>query len=399
MSGAMRNNRVLFYVQHLLGVGHTMRAAALTRAMQRCGLDVTYVAGGFAGVPLDLGGAAMRNLPPVRAQDARFGALLDADGQEIDDAWRARRKAQLLDAYREIDPAIVLIEMFPFGRWPFRFELLPLLDAARGRARVVCSVRDILVPKTKPSRLDTIVDLIERYFDTVLVHGDPSFIRFEETFPPAQRIAAKLRYTGYVAAEPFRRGSAQGVDGGVVVSAGGGAAAGALMEAALAARGLSSLATAPWRFLTGPNMPAPDLDRLRNGPGAGPDVTIEPLRPDFRDLLAAATLSISQAGYNTVTDLLACGTRALLVPFSAYDQSEQAHRAARLARRGWARMLPEGELSARRLAAAIDDALAWSPPQEIDLDLDGARRSAALLAGLAEDGRAAPRNTAQHMAL
>ena len=39
--------RIFFYVQHLLGIGHQARAAAITRAMCRQGLDVTYVSGGF----------------------------------------------------------------------------------------------------------------------------------------------------------------------------------------------------------------------------------------------------------------------------------------------------------------------------------------------------------------
>ena len=49
--------RVLFYVQHLLGIGHQRRGATLPRAMQRAGMQVTYISGGH-GIPnLDLGGA------------------------------------------------------------------------------------------------------------------------------------------------------------------------------------------------------------------------------------------------------------------------------------------------------------------------------------------------------
>jgi predicted glycosyltransferase len=38
--------KVLVYVQHLLGVGHVKRAAAITRAMVAAGLDVHVVLGG-----------------------------------------------------------------------------------------------------------------------------------------------------------------------------------------------------------------------------------------------------------------------------------------------------------------------------------------------------------------
>jgi len=378
MSGRRSGGRVFFYVQHLLGIGHTMRAALLTRAMRRAGLDVTYVSGGFDTIETDLAGADVLRLPPVRAGDLGFKSLVGADGIPIDDGWRARRRTALLDAFHAADPDVVLIEMFPFGRWPFRFELLPLLEAARGRARVVCSLRDILVAKSEPSRLDAIVDTVERHFDLVLVHGDPDFIALDETFAPARRIAHKLRYTGYVA--PDTPAPAERMDtAAVIVSAGGGGTGGALMRAALDARPLSTLAETPWRVLVGPNLP--EGDRASLAPQR--DVTIEPVRADFHDLLAGARLSISQAGYNTVMDLLTCGTRALLVPFSSHGQTEQALRARRLADRGWAEVVAEEALTPAALAAAIGRALTLPPPPGTAVDRDGAARSAALLADLA----------------
>ena len=373
----MSAGRVLFYVQHLLGIGHTMRAAQLTRAMRRAALDVTYVAGGFDAIETDLAGAGLLRLPPVRAADASFTSLVGADGAPIDDAWRARRRTALLDAFHAADPDLVLIEMFPFGRWQFRFELLPLLQAARGRAQVVCSVRDILVAKSEPSRLAAIVDTVERHFATVLVHGDPDFIPLDETFAPARQIAHKLRYTGYVAPEPPACAMDESA-AAVIVSAGGGGTGGALMRAALAARPLSPLAAATWRFLTGPSL----SDRERTALAPQPGVVIEPARPDFRALLAAAALSVSQAGYNTVMDLLTCRTRSVLVPFSSHGQTEQALRARRLAERGWAEVVAEEELTPARLAAAIGRALANDAHRPDGIDLDGARRSAAILAGL-----------------
>ena len=96
---------------------------------------------------------------------------------------------------------MLLIELFPFGRRQMRFELLPLLDAAAERQRplVVCSVRDLLQPN--PAREDETLERFERYFDRLLVHGDPRVARFERSFGKAARIAGKLHYTGYVVEE------------------------------------------------------------------------------------------------------------------------------------------------------------------------------------------------------
>lgn len=378
----MTNPRVFFYVQHLLGIGHTVRAAALTRAMRRRGLDVVYVAGGFDALDDDLAGATVRRLPPVRSADARFTQLLGEGDVPIDDAWRDRRRDALLAAYRETQPDVVLIETFPFGRWPFRFELLPLLQEARGAARILCSLRDVLVPKTKPSRLEAIVEVVDAYFDAILVHGDPDFVALDETFAPTPRIAAKIRYTGYVAGSPVDAGDTlpDGPGAGeVVVSAGGGGTGGPMMRTALAARPLSGLADAPWRFLIGPNMPRRDAVALRGDAG----VTVEPVRRDFQALLARAAVSVSQGGYNTIMDVLTAGARSVVVPFSEHGQSEQLQRARLLAARGRITLVEEERLTPATLAAAIDRAAAGPRARAAGLDLDGARRSAELIAAAA----------------
>jgi predicted glycosyltransferase len=103
----------------------------------------------------------------------------------------------LLKAWRAARADVLVVELFPFGRRQLRFELLPLLEAA-GEALVVCSVRDLL--QRRPEREAEAVALVEQHFDRVLVHGDPRVAPLGATFGAAERIAAKLAYTGYVVA-------------------------------------------------------------------------------------------------------------------------------------------------------------------------------------------------------
>jgi predicted glycosyltransferase len=372
----MNAPRVLFYVQHLLGIGHQRRAMVLAQAMRETGLAVTLVSGGMPNEGEKAGGITVVQLPPVRAGDAELTTIVDAAGQPLDDALRARRREQLLAAVAATAPEIVLIEGYPFGRRAFRFELEPLIAAARAlrpRPLIFSSIRDVLVAKSNPARAAGIVEAVRRDFDRVLVHGDPQLIRLEESFPAAAALGDKLLYTGYVA--PVVEGGSTAGTGEVVVSAGGGAVGARLLGTALAARPLTILADAPWRLITGPNL---SESAFRDLVAAAPQgVTVERYRPDLPAIFRRCTLSISQAGYNTVVDLIAARARALVVPFAQGRESEQQQRAERLASRGLLTLLRESELDPRPLAVAIAKALA-APPVAIapPVDLDGGRRSA-----------------------
>ncbi len=201
--------KMLFYVQHLLGIGHLMRAGTLSRALEARGFEVTLVSGGTHVPGFHHGATRFVQLPPTRATNKFFKVLVDEHDQIIDEAWKADRTARLLAIEEEVRPDIVLIELYPFGRRQMRFEIEPLIEAAHARPTprplVVSSVRDILVEPGKPERIDEMVDRVRRFFDLVLIHGDPEFISFEETFPRMGEIADVTRYTGYVADQALPR--------------------------------------------------------------------------------------------------------------------------------------------------------------------------------------------------
>jgi predicted glycosyltransferase len=377
---------VLFYVQHLLGVGHLRRAEILAAAMHEAGLDVTVALGGPPVAEIPFSGVRVAQLPPATIADGSFSAILDAAGRPVDEAWCRSRRDALLRTFRKTAPDVLLIELFPFGRRQFRFELVPLLEAAEGaapRPRIACSVRDILVGGKGPARALEVAATVRAHFDAVLVHGDPAVIPFETTFEAAGEIADLLRYTGYVAATSPDAETDGGV-GEVIVSAGGGAVGANLLFAAAAARPRTALASRTWRFLAGPNLPADDFARLSRL--ADERTVVERFRPDFSARLRSCALSISQAGYNTTMDLLAAAARAVVVPFETASETEQRRRAEILAARGMLTVVPEAGLTPQSLADGIAAALARPPPPCAGIDLSGAATTARLVAELAADG-------------
>ncbi len=381
--------RVLFYVQHLLGVGHLRRAAVLTREMAKRGLKVTLVCGGFPIRDLDLEGVTLAQLPPLRSRDETFRELIDEEGRLVDDAWRNHRRDLLLEILAKVKPHALGIEMFPFGRRKLAFELIPLLETARvsePRPWIFCSVRDVLNFPRKPNRAAEAVARVHSWFDRVLVHGDENLIGFEESFPLADEIASYIDYTGYVGGQAVSRAGA-GHPGWneVVVSAGGSALGVELFRAAVAARPLSSLAKHTWRVLGGTHLPTNSLKRLIERAPSG--VIVEPSRSDFRDVLANCAVSVSQGGYNTIMDLFATSVRAVVLPFVGVGETEQDFRAQRLEQHGLVRRLEADKLSPLNLAKAVDEVALAPPPPPVTINISGAERTAELVFNAAAHGR------------
>ena len=241
----------------------------------------------------------------------------------------------------------------------------------RPRPWLVASVRDILVTKPDPQRYAWMRDLALAHYDRVLAHTDPALVPFGLTFPYADALGPRLVSTGYVV-DP---GPPPCAGDEVLVSAGGGRVGGRLLATALAARPLTGLSRRPWRLIAGGASAADELAGLAADLPAG--VVVEQQRDDFQALLAKSLLSVSQAGYNTVVEVLRLGKPMVLVPFETATETEQTIRARRLRDRGLAEVVWESELTPIGLARAIDAMIGRPAAQRPALDLDGAAASAA----------------------
>lgn len=364
--------RILIHVQHLLGTGHLRRMAAIASALAARGAQVVLMSGGTPIAGLALGQATFVQLAPARAADATFKSLVHPDGGPVDESWMASRAAQSQDILERFAPHVLLIEHFPFGRRLLEFELLPLIALARARHSrpvIVSSIRDVLAFKPDARKRRQMVDRANELFDHVLFHGDAQLLPLTASLPEADALGARLVETSYVALPATL--DATGIDGTdeIIVSAGGGAVGRRLLDCVLAARALSRERDRTWRILTAETGLAPRRE-------AG--LVVESNRTDFSSLLARAQLSVSQAGYNTIVDLLNARARAVLVPFAEHRETEQAQRAQALAARGLATCLAEDALAPATLAAAIDAAIALPRPTHA-IRLDGAARAAELI--------------------
>jgi predicted glycosyltransferase len=366
---------LLFYCQHSVGLGHLTRSYALCAHLAEW-FRVVLVCGGSLPEEIDPPpGVEIVALPPLGvgaasrfvSHDPRF---------TVERAWAIRGEL-LLRTVRSVRPAVVFVELFPFGRAKFARELVPLLEAARTIGAVTaCSLRDILVSRRNGQREhdERACALANAHLDAVLVHCDPAFARLEETFGAHAQLAIPVEYTGFVVAGPP---AGQRRPRRIVVSAGGGLVGAPLLRAAAAAQGLLWPRTGlPMRLIAGPF--CPDADRRALAGAAQPGLEVVRTVPDLGAELREAAASVSQCGYNTALELVRSGVPALVVPYATPEEDEQRRRARRLARLGAVRVLDPAGVEPETLAREIEGLVEFEPARP-RLDLDGARTTTELL--------------------
>lgn len=374
--------KILIAVTHLLGTGHLSRALTLGRAFAAAGHQVRVASGGFAAPQLNTDGVELLQLPPLRSDGVDFTRLLTASGDVADTAYRTRRQAMLCAALTEMQPDVLITELYPFGRRNLAEEFQALLSAAQSLPRrpvVLASIRDILAPPSKPKKAVQADAMIAEFYDAVLVHSDPAATRLDVSWPVSDMLAEKLRYTGYVAppkATPHPQGLGRGE---ILVSAGGGSVGDALFECALKAAAL--MPDTQWRLLVGGSDAAERIARLQ---AMDTPAIIEPARPDFRQMLPLAAASVSMCGYNTALDLLQSGTPAVLIPFDAGKEVEQGLRANSLSPLNGIETVTSGELTPKALCAAVHGAIAAPRRSSAGLHFNGAARTVEIATELAE---------------
>lgn len=363
--------RVLIYCQHVLGMGHLIRSMAIARALRNC--SVVFVNGGESLSGIDAPSwVTIANLPPITT-DSEFQSLnVHGENTSLEQVQQARKRT-LFELVGHFRPDVVIIELFPFGRKRFAFELLPLLAHIRLSApstKVVCSLRDILV--TKPDHVrheDWVVSLMNRYFDLLLIHSDPTFQTLDETFSRCHDLRCEVQYTGFVTQGSDVSAYVQTTDDQsvsddrplILASVGGGRVGYELLDSSIRASTLL-IQKLPHRMLvfTGPYMPEQRYVELHELAAQCSHIQVRRFTSSFESLMHQATLSISMAGYNTCMNLLNTGTRALVWPFTGHKNDEQTIRAKKLEQRGLLTLLRPTDLAPEQLAEKILASLSGS---------------------------------------
>ncbi|NJN38709.1 MAG: glycosyl transferase [Acaryochloridaceae cyanobacterium CSU_3_4] len=394
--------KILFYCQYHLGMGHLVRSLEIIRSLAT-EFQICFVKGGTTVTGLTLpGNVEVVTLPMILSENRQVRV---PDPSQDLETVKQQRTAKLLEVFDRFQPDCLMIEGYPFKKYQFEFESIPLLErvkASRKPIKVVCSLRDVVMAQPYTDRHGIIAKTCQRlnhYFDLLLVHSDPRFHRLEESFPAIADIHCPVEYTGFVAqalsadaiwTEEDVADLSQG-NPMILVSVGGGQLGHDLLKATLAASPILKdlLPDHHVQVFTGPFIPPDLFQTLEQAAVEQKNLTLRKFTPNLILYMKKAALSVSLGGYNTTMNILRTGTNAIILPSS--KDWEQSVRAEKLEKMGVLKLLQPKDLPpeglAQRIAEVIAAPLSVKPFQPFELQ--GAKTTTALLRAVLEQPVAA----------
>lgn len=379
------SNKLMFYCQHILGIGHLVRSLEIV-----CGLTPEFQ------VCFVNGGAKIKNFqPPKGIQIINIPAIeTDSEFQELKPVDRSLsleqvqeiRREKLLNIFAKFQPDILMVELFPFGRRRFSFELIPLLEKAKAAGtKIVSSLRDIVVTKQDRQRHEEkICRLMNKYFDLLLIHGDPKLVKLEESFSRIQDLNCSVYYTGYVTQKLSESNQINVKNPLILVSVGGGRFGHDLLECIVKTAPILEEKIPHYiQMFTGPFIPEEVFERLQNLAVGKNNIAIDLYTPDLLSYMQQADLSISMSGYNTTMNVLNTGIKAMMMAFRGNGDREQELRANKLEKLNRIKVIQAEDLQPEKFAHKIITYL-QEEQNQLELDLQGVEKTAYYLRQLVQ---------------
>ena len=380
----MKKNAVMYCCRSEKHVGHMQRSIEVARKLSDS-LDVTILVDDegpmFATVPESV---HMQFIPalPVDPNSNVF----EFERSEQFRASIIERRNLILETFEDLKPRVIIIDNFPFNQHRLRGEVLPLIERAHngiyGDSLVVCTTDAIMIDESANSEnyADKAADLLDKYFDMVIVQSDPVFARLEEFFHPRDTLQTPLYHAGFVVPEygdaPLDRAAGGGE---ILVSAGDGRYGGVLFRAAIEAqRVLWPVSERPMKIVAGPRLPEDEWRDLLVATKGMDGLVLTRLVDDLRAEMAFSRCSVSQCGYNTALNAITTQTPSLFVPSQNSQRREQIARAQRLVYWGGGRLLMPHHLNSASLTHEISQLLQFQP-RRIRFDTDGAANAVNLI--------------------
>jgi len=289
----------------------------------------------------------------------------------------SKQREFIVQQYTRLNPKVVLIDTFPFSDGGDNSELPAMLEAAKAgsgdSALVLCSLPDIRPGNGRGLQKEDrqTAELLDRYFDAVLVHSDPIFSCLEETFRPTRGLKTPVIYTGFLSPGRGTICPPGAREKRVLVSAGGGTSGGSLFRTAVGAHELLWEAEQlSMTIVTGPMLHKREFQELLWLSRHSQALTLKRTVPNIGLEMKKVRWSVSQCGYSTAVETISSGVTPLFAPSKEKRCAEHLERARRLVHWGIGRLLVESHLNAVSLANELLQLIKFEP-RDSNFDMNG----------------------------
>lgn len=371
--------RVFAYCHDSVGIGHLTRTLAICK---RVGHEYPFSSFLIAtGTPyVSLFGDSLQvdsiKLPALAKDNGRTyrSKFLSMSPDQVIRC----RQAMLRDAIEHFDPEVMLVDKAPLGVCRELVPALRWLRQNRPQARIIFGMRDIEdSPQATIEQWERagVPEFLEECFDEIWVYGTQSIFDVISEYRLSPRIAAKVRFMGYVVAAPCDHKANGGPDGSILVTVGGGTDGDFLLRAYLDDAAMR-LSAGGWRstVIGGPDLPGEQRDSLRRQASGISGVEWLDFDSCMGCRLRGADLVVSMGGYNTLCQIARERRPAVVVPRTR-PRLEQAIRARLWAERGVIEAVDAEAMTPDHLAERIAGVLRSAPRVATDnLDLGGLNR-------------------------
>jgi predicted glycosyltransferase len=372
---AISNPRLdlLIYAHDGRGLGHASRGVAVGAAVRRLypELKVLFLSGCrqtaalIGPVPLDwIKLPAYEKVIVKGTPQARVGKT------NLKNSYLVKSRTRLLQAIMaEYRPRCVLVDHEAPGK---RAELVPAIESTPDTSWIL-GLRGI-IGRVEDVWSQAALRIFKKHYRALFWYGDESVLGRETLHAIENRYQVQPFITGYISrlkemlswTEPAAQADRPNA-GTIAVSWNSPAATSVLtsLHQALARMGGKN---GPWRIFTGSGKALfKDLSFCR----------VEDLSPTYLSALLNSKTALVYGGYNSITDILSAEVPSLILLRDVSDREQEDH-LAKLAASGRTalRVMPETDVSADRLQAALEELLHTSWPQNSRLNLDGAENAA-----------------------
>lgn len=314
----MIKQKILFYCQYVYGIGHLVRSLQLANGLAEF-FDVYFISGGEAINGFEINSKInFIQLEAVYKEENRNSLTCVNEDFSLEECFKLRAE-KINSALHSIVPDLIITEHFPFG-FLFENESLQLLNDAKEinkKVKVVCSVRDI-IEKIKGGKSDIKTNqILNKYYDLLLIHGDERLISIDQSFTLSKEIKIESNYTGYIVDTKLK--GEHKTEPNILVSVAGGRLGKELLSAVSEAFGLiKSYIPHNLLLFTGA------FDSLNKLKGENERVQFfEFHRDTFLKKLSSCEVSISLGGYNTIIESIVCQKKVLVYNREFLGENEE----------------------------------------------------------------------------